>query len=361
MRTRVSALLGLAVGLALLAGCVPTQPTSTAPSSGTSGTSGTAGTGASTGVSTAAAPTTAAALADLSMIASDWAGSAHANVVLLPTTLPGCVECHDGGAFAKGITDPKQLKRDVGPETSATSFPVSTDCRACHTGRGADFIKSGTVSIPSTSNITAGAGAVCMACHNERVAPNIDSTTYVGPHVGPEAPVLVASGGIRVGVIDPGSTTKHAHVNNTCVACHMQDVNGVPSHTFKVTSLAPCAKCHPGITTPNMTSKGDYDGNGKIEGLQTEVMGLTSAVTSAAVKASKATTMTEVGGNIVFKSGTTTVTPLPKNVYAAAYNVALVEADKSWGVHNPQFVVDLLQQSYQQVTGKPLPGAAPFK
>jgi hypothetical protein len=345
---------GLMLAALVLAGCTQTG---TQGGGGGGTTGGTGGTGSETASGTTGGLT----VQQVGGIIDDWTKSKHSGLILLATEEQDCVRCHDGGAFAQGITDPKQLKRDVGPETSATSFPVATDCRACHTGKGLDILKSGTIDIPSKSGVNAGAGAICMACHNARRPASIDDTRQAAPHYGPMADVQQGSGGIRTGAINPGSTQKHATVEDTCVHCHMADKDGVASHTFTIESTAPCKQCHNNIGDSfDFTAKGDYDGNGKKEGLQTEVKGLLAAVTKATQDQVQGATFSSQQGRIVFMRGDTTVTPVPGKVYAAAYNVVLITNDKSEGIHNPRFTVDLLQQTYQELTGAPLKGAQPF-
>ena len=41
----------------------------------------------------------------------------------------------------------------------------------------------------------------------------------------------------------------------------------------------------------------------------------------------------------------------------AGYNLAFVEDDKSHGVHNPEYCIQLLQQSYNHLTGTDVPNA----
>ncbi len=41
----------------------------------------------------------------------------------------------------------------------------------------------------------------------------------------------------------------------------------------------------------------------------------------------------------------------------AGGNYAFVEEDQSHGIHNPDYAVQLLQQSYEYLTGNPVPSA----
>lgn len=299
-------------------------------------------------------PSKAAAKApDISGIVGDWVGSKHSGVIAVDEAF--CKKCHDGAVFANKTTSP----------TSESDFPVATDCRVCHTGQGQEIRTAGKVTLPALGgSVTGGQGAVCMSCHTNISAPTSNDKNRGAPHNNPAADVLIAFGGIRTSGATYGSTLKHATQPDTCVTCHMQkNAQGVATHTFKVQGVQACTKCHPGITGPDIKAKADFDGNGTVEGLQQEVQGLVKIVRAQLALQTNGGSVEDFQGNIVFASKTATMTgaAFSDKAYNAGYNVILVEKDKSWGVHNPRFVVDLLQQSYKDLTGKQVPGAAPFK
>jgi len=288
---------------------------------------------------------------DLTSLVVQWAESAHANIQLFPAGREGCVACHDGGAFADGITNPAELKRD---------FNVAIDCRACHTSRGAELMETGRVNIPTQENVPAGLGAQCLSCHNERRAPDIADENRSAPHAGSQAGVFTATGGIRAEGFNYGSSTAHVNIDNTCVGCHMtQTEANFPGHTFRVEdAAASCARCHQGIQHSNLRAGADYDGDGNIEGFMDEVEGLLNLVQAALTEALDGGSFEVGGGRIRFRNAAGEDIPAPNEVYQAAYNHTLVSQDGSLGIHNPLFTVQLLQQSYRVLTGGQVPGAA---
>lgn len=290
----------------------------------------------------------AAADLDINTLVGQWVESSHSNILLYPAQRDNCVVCHDGGAFAEEITEVAAIERD---------FFVSTDCRACHTGRGVELMESGTVSVPAKENVKGGTGAQCMACHNERKTPKLEE--LLAPHASSQAGVYTASGGARVEGFEYGSTTAHENLENSCVACHMTEKDGMASHTFRVDDIqAACGQCHQNISDPNLQAGDDYDGNGETQGLQDEVEGLLNIVQEAIVGELDGGTMELGGGRIAFKDADgNDLTEVPAEVYNAAFNHALVSQDGSLGVHNPIYAVQLLQQSYKALTGKDVPGA----
>lgn len=289
---------------------------------------------------------------DITTLVSQWADSDHANINLYPAERDDCVVCHDGAAFAEQITLQEELGRD---------FNVAIDCRACHTGRGVELMEAGTISIPTQENVQAGLGAQCLACHNERRAPDIADARRSSPHGSAQGGVFTGSGGLRVEGFDYGNSP-HAGIENTCVACHMTDTQGgFASHNFRVDDAqAACGNCHGNITDVNLQANNDYDGDGDAKGFMDEVEGLLSLVESAVIEASGAASFETGGGQIQFLDAAgEQIDPaeIPDEVYLAAYNHVLVTYDGSLGIHNPVFVVQLLQQSYRELTGEDVPNA----
>lgn len=287
---------------------------------------------------------------DISALVGQWVESSHSNILLYPAGRDGCVLCHDGGAFAEGLTEQAQLERD---------FFISIDCRACHTGRGVELLEAGTVDIPTQENVQAGLGAQCLSCHNERRKPELTDPNRSAPHPSSQAGVFTGTGGIRAEGFDYGSTAAHVNIDDTCVGCHMLETQqGFRSHTFAVDDVqAACGRCHQNIATVNLQAKGDFDGDGNTEGFQDEVQGLLDLLEARINEELNGGSFTSGGGRIQFKNAAGDEIEVPDEVYQAAYNFVLVAQDGSLGVHNPLFVVQLLQQSYRVLAGEDVPGA----
>jgi hypothetical protein len=286
---------------------------------------------------------------NINALVAQWTETSHANILLYPAQRDTCVGCHDGGAYAEGITEVGKLERE---------FFVSIDCRACHTGAGAERMQAGTVDLPTAEGVTGGTGAMCMSCHNERYAPNFE--TLRTPHPSSQAGVYTASGGARIEGFNYGSTSAHRNLDNTCVACHMTETeDGYASHSFRVDDVqASCSQCHQNLNDVNLQARNDYDGDGETKGFQDEVEGLLVVVEAAISEALDGGTFSSAGGAVVFVAeDDSAVTEVPQEVYNAAYNVLLVRQDGSLGVHNPIYTVQLLQQSYKALTGEDVPGA----
>jgi len=114
-----------------------------------------------------------------------------------------------------------------------------------------------------------------------------------------------------------------------------------------VENVGACATCHVGVTSFDRPAAGDYDGNGKIEGVQTEVRGLMAAL--------RALLPQDAEGEVLnYPVDNTNSTEAQRK---AMWNYNIVKIDGSDGVHNTAFAVQLLQKTYKELTGKDVPGA----
>ncbi|MBE0477309.1 MAG: hypothetical protein IBX62_09455 [Coriobacteriia bacterium] len=296
---------------------------------------------------------------DISALVTEWTEAGHSRIITFAAEESPCAGCHDGGAFAQGVNDPAELDRE---------WPVAIDCRACHTGRGAERLESGETTIPSSPDTLAlGHGALCAGCHRALRAPDIADEERRTPHYSPVTDVMQGVGGIRTDDMDVGSTEDHAEIDDACVGCHMlQAEEGHPSHTFRVIDFQEaCGECHEEIEsaedTPTIQAAGDYDGDGSVEEFTAEVEGLLTLLNDTLTERMDGASYRSVQGRIVFVRGETTVTaPIPDEVYLAAYNHMMIDRGGAMGFHNPRFTIDLLQESYRALTGEAVPNAAPF-
>ena len=173
----------------------------------------------------------------------------------------------------------------------------------------------------------------------------------------------------------------------------------VGGHTFAVRykareHLAPCRGCHTKIKRFNTAAQRDYDGDGRIAGVQDEVTGLLRELKghldaliqrrryrdcSGKVGKSFATNdrlqivIVDERGNDLgdcdrngaverlerpFLITESRAGPGGSVLYKLSYNYLLVQADASRGLHNLPYAVSLLQQTIQRLSeATPLPTA----
>jgi hypothetical protein len=267
-----------------------------------------------------------------------------------------CAGCHSGIGYIDRIT---------GAATVRTNYAAIT-CVTCHDPHDASnpyqLRSPGVVTLKDTSRpggattiTNGGPAALCMQCHMSRR----DAVTYVtgtgssrfGPHHGPQTDMFFGVNAITYGKAIPSSG--HADVvPDACVTCHMQPVastnaaflktgghtftlswdNGTPDNAADDTHLVgACRTCHGSSVTSLNFPRQDYDGNGVIEGVQTEVKGLLNYL---------AMMLPPIGQPTV----TITTNYTPKQL-KAVYNYLFVLEDGSLGVHNTAYAVGLLKAS----------------
>jgi hypothetical protein len=119
-----------------------------------------------------------------------------------------------------------------------------------------------------------------------------------------------------------------------------------------------CDRCHAGLDTFDRNVGRDYDGNGTAEGVQTEVSGLVENL-YAAIEAADAqdgiSRPLGPGAPVEVETGLTT-----SLLREACWNYNFVVKDGSLGVHNTVYAVQLLQRTYERVTGTSYTDAFPM-
>jgi len=282
-----------------------------------------------------------------------WANSMHAVTTRDPVGNATCVGCHTGTGFTTRMS---------GATITDTTYHA-IDCYTCHEPHGqttpsndAHLIRNMAQATlaDGTKVTTAGEGALCMQCHMARqnastYVANTAGSAHFGPHEGPQADMLMGTNGYTYGQTIPSSAHQFV-VSNACVNCHMQTVASTDpaflqagDHTFK-TTYAPsgqaaedlvgaCQTCHgPDIASFNFPLF-DYNGDGKIDGVQTEVQNLLDQLS------------TMLPPNNQVKSSLTIDNTWTKPQLAAAYNWQFVNNDGSKGIHNTAYAVGLLKAS----------------
>jgi hypothetical protein len=291
----------------------------------------------------------------------EWGNSGHAVAPRDPSGAgrEACVGCHTAAGFTGKI---------AGSTTVDTTYNAIT-CQTCHEPHGetipttnAHLVRalSPVTLADGTAVTTAGMGTLCINCHQSRqkAATYVETTVgsaHFGPHSGPQADMLMGTNAVTYGKKIPSSA--HADmVTDTCVTCHMQTpaatdkaLGQVGGHTFKMkfagTAAIPtsemvtaCQGCHgPDLTTIDFQLM-DYDNDGTIDGVQTEVQHLLD----------KLSVMLPPVGQP--KSALTIDSSWTKPQLKAAYNWLFVKNDGSLGIHNTAYAVGLLDASIKDLS-----------
>jgi hypothetical protein len=302
----------------------------------------------------------------------EWSNSAHAIATRDPSGAgrEACVGCHTANGFISKITGTPTV---TGYFEAGTTATVDTNynainCQTCHEPHGETTPSTALHLVRTTAPVTlqdgtkvstAGLGTLCINCHQARVsAETYVATTpgsaHFGPHHGPQADMLMGTNAITYGRKIPSSAHGEV-VADTCVTCHMQTVAAtdpslgqVGGHTFKVSwpgnatikgedLVGACQTCHgPEVTQLNFPLF-DYDGDGAIDGVQTEVQHMLNKLALLLPPVGQAKTSLTIDS--------TWTQPQLK----AAYNWLFVTSDGSLGIHNTAFTVGLLEASIEDL------------
>ena len=262
----------------------------------------------------------------------------------------------------------------------------------------------------------AGGSAACLVCHNGRQLPTqailygtntvfsaktprpttIGTTMYYqvgGPHDQLAGEVFTGVGAYDYGQVMGNSF--HTYMAD-CQACHMYQlkvgdtiaVNDEPvaitssnlenyanvlgNHTFEmdytyvdtngvtnvVDNIAACNQCHASFEpVDSFDFKSvfghDFDGNGTVDGVQTETQGVLNNL-GFLLKTTGVTITTNASGQVTSVSTSagyaTNNVVLAEAQYKAAWNVLVGIREGSFGVHNTQFIIRLLQTSYTDLS-----------
>jgi hypothetical protein len=265
-------------------------------------------------------------------------------------------------------------------------------CPVCHDVKSANpsmLRVFGSQSIPSRDTaLEAGASAMCLRCHNAQVDPRAPDTLTrrLAPMGGAQSDVFYGSGAMEV----PADPAPQHAATLGCVDCHMRApddaglAGAVGGHTFLVraadgrASAAVCSGCHDGAADFDVLALGDYDGDGTVEPARAEVRGLLALARDAlgaAITAAhhtdcqglrEASGFDEVDGRIVLvgpgdeplrdcDGNTTVFTDDELGLHRAAFDLLLVERDRSEGLHAPRYVAAILQAAVTSVLGAAVP------
>jgi predicted CXXCH cytochrome family protein len=296
-----------------------------------------------------------------------FAASSHANLDA-PYTRSSCAPCHNGAGFVAYIQGGKQNLSSDMPEN------VNITCAACHDPHEVNIehqLRTVSTTLGDGFEVTsadAGYGGLCMNCHKSRRDGVDYATNYLdhlsshyGPHHGPQADLLIGTN-VYTYEKELPSSNHYSATPDACVTCHMANAlvdaehNQLLAggHSFSmstiddVDNMTACQDCHPDYTTSfediTFSANGtrDLDGDGVGNGLQAEVQGMLDSIK----------TMLPPVGSLDVNTIDSSWTSAQGIAY---YNHEFVREDKSLGIHNPAFVVALLQSALDDLRGTTTP------
>jgi hypothetical protein len=296
----------------------------------------------------------------------EWRQSRHGTES--PHTSESCKHCHASPGFVD-VNDPGVDYYGTKVVTRGTRYE-GISCAACHdphTKGMSDYQLRNLTSATFSNGVTVtkgGTGLLCMRCHHDRnAATNLvksvgQSTSVTKPHYGVQGDLMLGMNGVEFG-LDLPSSRHWDVVENSCVGCHMQAapagmdtnaLNRVGGHTWTIKWASTnttsevyltdaCVGCHGAVTNFNFGGE-DYDQNGSVDGVQTEI-------TNMLVRLAKL--LSPYTGAAPTTNGIST-NNVDFNKRAAYYNYYFVSQDGSKGVHNPKYAAALLRTSIDALT-----------
>jgi hypothetical protein len=272
-----------------------------------------------------------------------------------------CAPCHMGAGIIKWAANHKDTTGFAAGMLTASDIYTPISCQACHDPHttalrdlAVDSLRNGFQYMP------AGKSEVCSYCHSSRYSVKVRVTSNAsklygftdryGPHENPQYDMLIGSNGYEYGDSSLSGIGTHKVLPDGCVTCHMQgrtrSGNTLANHSMKMDGdtawgfnpVTVCKNCHGEIEDFNdIKASYDYDGNGKIEGVQTEVQGLLDKLKSRLP-------LDATGEPITMKTDSNAIVGHPELVQGI-WNYYFVKNDGSMGVHNTKYAVSLLQKA----------------
>ncbi|MBU2447125.1 MAG: ammonia-forming cytochrome c nitrite reductase subunit c552 [Bacteroidetes bacterium] len=291
-----------------------------------------------------------------------WSNSFAQGATSQNNSLGNCIRCHDAQGF---------VNFTKGSTTNTTGWTEARHqkigCSTCH-----DPHSGHTRTTPAVADTLAngfkytvgGKGMLCMSCHKARrdaktYAITSVSSSHWGPHYSVESDVLLGQNAADFGTPFISGNHKNA-VKDGCVQCHMVatvdtgNVNRdkVGQHSFRLLNEATgfehvesCKDCHGSNikSFKDFIAAADFDGNGAIEDIQSEVKGLLKKLKKALPPVgSEEVDWTKVRD---YKGADSL------NMRKAYYNYKIMVDDNSYGMHNAKFSIDVLRKSAAILTG----------
>jgi hypothetical protein len=284
-------------------------------------------------------------------IAGQWGNSVHASGTNINRNTPPCSGCHTGLGFISRISNGVI---DTIPQPDVISC---FDCHEPHTNKNFNLRTDSPVTLIQGGTFDRGLGNLCANCHQARTpSPNIPlvetdtgsiriTSPFWGPHDGPQSNVLIGQSAF----VFTGATyhnSPHATlVTNGCPTCHMPTPfsNQAGGHTMKMTYTSNgsdvdlttgCNQtgCHSGLT--------DFNHNNAQDSVMAKVVALRTILLADSILLASDPTYRTVNAPI-----TLSITRA-----GALYNYLLVTEERSNGVHNTQFDLDILNASIEALT-----------
>jgi len=284
-----------------------------------------------------------------------WENSRHSTGSTLQENDSSCKNCHTSEGFIAAVT---------GATIPATvENPTAIHCFTCHAPHSNGDFRLRVETPKALANgqtFDLGAGNLCVQCHQARRSV----TAYVtgrpalnsrwGPHYGTQADMLIGTNGYQYAGYTYEQTTHRdatgpVNGKDGCLECHFKATSQyvVGGHSFEmrananeplsgvteVLNVGACEPCHGPIDDFN------------------EAIGAFSVQDSVDVLIADLKTRLVAAGMVDGTSGAVKTKTVNADSAGAVWNYLVAKYDRSRGVHNPKYIMGLLQSSIAYLAG----------
>jgi hypothetical protein len=283
-----------------------------------------------------------------------WLNSRHSTGSTLHENDGTCKDCHTSQGFIARATGT--------PAPPTIENPTAIHCFTCHAPHtNGDFRLRWTTPavLANAATFNLNSGNTCAACHQARrnvstyVAGRVNLTSRWGPHYGTQADMLIGTNGYEyAGYVYDRTTHREATTadgKDGCLECHFKATSQyvVGGHSFEmrananeplsgltqVLNVGACEPCHGPID--------DFNEVGPGYSVQDSVDVLIADLNARLVTA----------GLVDGTSGVPRSTSTSADSAGAVWNYLVAKYDRSRGVHNPMYIMGLLNSSIAYITG----------
>jgi hypothetical protein len=263
-----------------------------------------------------------------------------------------CERCHTSEGFIALVSDVSITGEHFNNINCFT-------CHAPHTNGSLALRVQNAVTLENNATFDRDGANTCATCHhgrenvNELITADVTLAERWGPHHSTQSDLLIGENAYRFEGFQYVNSVGHPNsATEGCLDCHMKGADGykqtLGGHSFAMESdeglnTGGCnqPQCHDGaVTMFDFTlSEVDYDGDGDVEGIQSEVEGLLDDLQN----------LLETAGLMAYNADNEflPIEDFETNADSAGavFNYLYVYNDGSRGIHNPKFAIGLLQSS----------------
>ncbi len=286
--------------------------------------------------------------------AGQWANSQHATGENVDRNTSPCTGCHTSEGFVELV--------ETGSMPALVQSPTAIHCFTCHaphTNENFSLRVTAPQELQNGESFNLRAGNICIPCHQSRrnvntyISASEELSEHWGPHHSNQGDMLIGTNGYEYDDYDYGNTNHAAGTLNGCLDCHYEVRNSyfMGGHSFNMShdgehNTNACAVCH-----GDMEDEEDFDRSylGGA-GIQEQVISLTEDLFDRLV----------ITGLIEYYAEDDAWGPAEDRVTTAdsagaVWNWLMVEEDRSHGVHNPRYTLDLLTSALEFLGVIPAP------